>query len=76
MFQPRRETGQEGVIRRRDSFVAPLFKNRLSNINPRLIQVNNIFALFPKSFNLPQIWMSPYDDVVSFYQQRFLLIFS
>jgi hypothetical protein len=48
MFQPRREADQEGVHRRCDSFVAPLFKNRLSNINPRLIQVNNIFALFPK----------------------------
>jgi hypothetical protein len=59
MFQPRREAGQEGVLRRCDSFVAQIFKNRLSNIDPRLIQVNNLFALFPKSFNPPQIWMPP-----------------
>jgi hypothetical protein len=25
-----------------------LFSNRLPNINPRLIQVNDVFALFPK----------------------------
>jgi hypothetical protein len=75
MFQPRREAGEVGVFMRCDSFVTPLFRSRLPNINPRLIQVNDIFALFPKSFNLPQIWMSPYDDVASFYQQRLFASF-
>jgi hypothetical protein len=55
MFQPRREADQEGDLMRCDNFVAPLFKNRLSSINPRLIQVNNLIALSPKSLNLPQI---------------------
>jgi hypothetical protein len=45
-LQARREAGQEGVVRPSDSFMAQLFSNRLSNINPRLIQVNDIFAHF------------------------------
>jgi hypothetical protein len=47
-----------GVLRWCYSFIESLSK-AACKINPRVIQVNNIFALFPKQFNFPYVLMSP-----------------
>jgi hypothetical protein len=47
MFQIRREFGHEGILRPQDIFISAFFKIRLTSINPRLIQVNDILTLFP-----------------------------
>ena len=47
MFQIRREFRHECILRPQDIFILAFFKIRLTNINPRLTQVNDIFTLFP-----------------------------